>query len=269
MRTGDRRCPRQHDFNVQRQNCHQECGGFGAHRSNDHVERSHCRTQREPDLRIEEISGRDLNPIRTIHLMPNIDIPLPPDLEELFKLPACADVSLPPPKPLKVQLPGGGTLSAFSDLSKGIPTDCAMTFSLLLQIGPFLGATECLVKVLKLVQTVVDVLKSATFPTDLISAIPKIVKAAEPVIECAVSFTPAGLIPFIRDLLCLILKVLKCLLEQMKSVLKILEETTPQIAIAEQSGNTESLQSLQCAQNNALTQTQHLTASLEALGILL
>jgi hypothetical protein len=160
-------------------------------------------------------------------------------------------------------------LSAFSDLSKGIPTDCAMTFSLLMQIGPFLGATECLVKVLKLVQTVVDVLKSATLPTDLIGAIPKIVKAAEPVIECAVSFTPAGLIPFIRDLLCLILKVLKCLLEQMKSVLRILEQTTLQIAIAEQSGNAEWLQSLQCAQNNALTQTQHLTASLEALSVLL
>jgi hypothetical protein len=201
--------------------------------------------------------------------MPNIDIPLPQNLQELFKLPACEDISLPPPKPLKVHLPGGGTLSAFSDLSKGIPTDCAMTFSLLLQIGPFLGATECVVKVLKLVQTVVDVISSVKLPTDLISAIPKIVKAAEPVIECAVSFTPAGLIPFIRDLLCLILKVLKCFLDQMKSILKILEQTTLQIAIAEKSGNDELLQSLKCAQNNALTQTQHLTASLEALSILL
>src|SRR5215831_8197712 len=117
--------------------------------------------------------------------MPNIDIPLPQDLQQLLKHPPCLDISLPSPKPLKVKLPGGGTLSAFSDLSKGIPTDCAMTFSLLLQIGPFLGATECLVKVLKLVQTVVDVLKSVTSPFSLISAIPKIVKAAEPVVECA------------------------------------------------------------------------------------
>ena len=140
--------------------------------------------------------------------MPNIDIEVTADLQEMFDLPDCADISLPPPRPLKVQLPGGGTLKAFSDLSKGIPTDCALTFSLLMQIGPFLASIECLVKVLKLVQTVVDVLKSVTNPISLVSAIPKIIKAAEPVVECALSFTPAGLLPFIRDLLCLILKVL-------------------------------------------------------------
>lgn len=201
--------------------------------------------------------------------MPNIDITVSPDLTEMFDLPACSDVSLPPPKPLTVQLPGGGTLSSFSDLSKGIPTDCAMTFSLLLQIGPFLASIECMVKVLKFVQTVVDVIKSASIPTDLISAIPKIIKAAEPVVECALSFTPLGLIPFIRDLLCLILKVLKCFQSQMTSVLNILKETAVQISIAEAAGNNELVQILTCAQTNAQTQSQHLTSSLEALGVIL
>jgi hypothetical protein len=198
-----------------------------------------------------------------------IDIEVTSDLQEMFDLPACADTSIPPPRPLKVTLPGGGTLKAFSDLSKGIPTDCAMTFSLLMQIGPFLASIECLVKVLKLIHTVVEVLKSFKTPFDLISAIPKIVKAAEPVIECALSFTPAELLPVVRDLLCLILKALKCFLAQMKSVIHILEETVPQISIAEQSGNTELAQSLQCAKENAETQAQHLTASLEALGVIL
>src|SRR5262245_29716501 len=124
--------------------------------------------------------------------MAKFDIPVPDALQELLTLPSCVDIQIPKPKPLKVTLPGGGTLSAFSDLSKGVPTDCAMTFSLLMQIGPFLGSIECLVKVLKLVQTVVDALKSVKLPTDIVSAIPKIIKAAEPVIECAVAFTPAG-----------------------------------------------------------------------------
>jgi hypothetical protein len=201
--------------------------------------------------------------------MPSIDIDVSADLQEMFALPDCVDIRLPPPTKLKVQLPGGGTLSAFSDLSKGIPTDCALTFSLLMQIGPFLASIECLVKVLKLVQTVVDVIKSVKLPTDLISAIPKIVQAAEPVIECALSFTPAGLIPFIRDLLCLIIKVLKCFLGQLKSVLKIMEGTALQIAIAQAEGNDELLQSLNCAQENAATQAQHMTESLEALSIIL
>jgi hypothetical protein len=201
--------------------------------------------------------------------MPDIDIQVSADLQDMFDLPDCASISLPPPKPLKVQLPGGGTLKAFSDLSKGIPTDCALTFSLLMQIGPFLASIECLVKVLKLVQTVVDILKNATSITSLLSAIPKIIKAAEPVIECALSFTPAGLIPFIRDLLCLILKVLNCLLTQLKSVVRILKDTTLQISIAESSGNDELLTSLQCAQDNAMTQVNHMTSSLEAVAVIL
>ncbi|HEX3151502.1 MAG TPA: hypothetical protein VHR66_25720 [Gemmataceae bacterium] len=201
--------------------------------------------------------------------MPNIDIQVDADLQEMFDLPSCADISLPPPRPIKINLPGGGTLSSFSDLSKGVPTDCAMTFSLLMQIGPFLASTECLIKVLKLVMTVVDVLKSVTNPISLVSAIPKIIKAAEPVIECAVSFTPVGLIPFIRDLLCLIRKVLNCFLGQMKSVLRIMEMTALQITIAEANGNDELLQSLNCAQENANTQAQHMTKSLDAVAVIL
>ena len=111
-----------------------------------------------------------------------------------------------------------------------------MTFSLLMQIGPFLASIECLVKVLKLVNTVVELIKDISGPTGpvkLVAAIPKIVKAAEPVVDCAVSFTPAGLIPFIRDLLCLIIKVLNCFLGQMKSILRILKQTTLQIEPAQ------------------------------------
>jgi hypothetical protein len=201
--------------------------------------------------------------------MPSIDINVTDEVREMFDLPPCSEIRLPSAEPLKVQLPGGGTLSAFSDISKGIPTDCAMTFSLIMQLGPFLAATACLVKVLKFVQTAVDVLKSASNPISLVSSIPKVVQAAEPVIECALSFTPSGLIPFIRDLLCLILKVLKCFRDQMASILKILEQTGPQIQIAQQSGNDELLQSLQCAQDNAMTQAQQMTQSLEALSILL
>jgi len=201
--------------------------------------------------------------------MASIDIAVSADLEAMFELPACADIQLPPPTPITVNLPGGGTLTSFSDLSKGIPTDCAMTFSLLLQIAPFLASIECLVKVLKLVTTVVDVLKSATNPIALVSAIPKIIQAAEPVLACALSFTPAGLIPFIRDLLCLIRKVLNCFLGQMKSVLTNLENITAQLNIAVANGNNDLISSLTCAQGNASTQAQHLTGSLQAVGVIL
>ena len=201
--------------------------------------------------------------------MSAIDIEVSAELQEMFKLPTCESLRIPAPKPLKVALPGGGSLQSFSDLSKGIPSDCAMTFNLLLQIGPFLASIECLVKVLKFVHTLVEVLKDVTSPISLVSAIPKIIKAAEPVLGCALAFTPLGLIPFIRDLLCLILKVLNCFLGNMKSVIKILKTTTLQIQAATEEGNEELLASLNCAKENAMIQAKHLTSSLEVVGVIL
>jgi hypothetical protein len=202
--------------------------------------------------------------------MPDIDIQVTADLQEMFDLPACAEVSLPKPSPLTVRLPGGGTLSAFSDLSKGLPTDCALTFSLLGQIGPFLASIECLVKLLALVKPLIDVVKAVPDPTKLATAVPQFLAKTGPVLECVVAFTPqGGLAIFIRDLLCLIMKVLNCFLGQMKSVLRIMEETSVRIDVANASGNTELLQALHCAQDNAMTEAQHVAASMEALRVIL
>src|ERR1700674_4974257 len=103
--------------------------------------------------------------------MPKLDIPVSADLQEMFNLPPCSEIRLPKPSPIKVTLPGGGTLSAISDLSKGIPTDCAMTFSLLMQIGPFLASIECLVKVLKLIQPLIDVVTALPNPIAIAKAV--------------------------------------------------------------------------------------------------
>src|SRR6266849_3199639 len=181
--------------------------------------------------------------------MPNIDIAVDADLNELFQLPTCADLSLPSAGPLKVQLPTGGSIQAFADISKGIPTDCAMTFSLMLQIAPFLAATECLLKVLKLLKPLIDVIQGLPVPP--VKAIQEFAKAAVDLAPCLLVPTPASIIPFIRDLLCLILKVLKCFLSQMKSLLKIMGGLSLQLNLAQQSGNDELVATLQCAQQNA------------------
>jgi hypothetical protein len=200
-----------------------------------------------------------------------IDITVSADLQEMFAIPPCSEIGLPlpPPIPLQVTLPGGASLQAFSDLSKGIPTDCAMTFSLFMQLAPFLASIECLVKVLNLIQTAVNALQSIKTPMDLLSAVQNIVKAATPVVNCALSFTPAGLIPFIRDLLCLILKALKCFKSQLGSVVNTLIDIESAIKQALSSNNLALLASLQCAQNNAGTQAQYMMNSLAPLGVVL
>ena len=92
--------------------------------------------------------------------MPNIDFKVSADLQKLFELPACADIRLPPPEKLEITLPTGGSLKAIADISKGIPNDCSLIVSLMLQIAPFLASIECLLKLLGLIAPLVDVVKA-------------------------------------------------------------------------------------------------------------
>lgn len=199
--------------------------------------------------------------------MPNIDIDVDINLQKAFALPSCADISLPKPKPLKIQLPTGGSISALSDISKGIPTDCALTFSLMVQIAPFLASIECLLKVLKLLKPLIDVINGLPVPP--VKAIQEFAKAAADLTPCLLVPTPASILPFIKDLLCMILRALKCFLSQMKSLLAILGPLQLQLVAAEQSGNDELLSTLQCAQQNAQTEAQHLMSSVEPIGVIL
>jgi len=199
--------------------------------------------------------------------MPNIDIPVPEDLKKAFQLPACADVSIPFPKPLKVQLPSGGSLQAFSDLSKGIPTDCAMTFSLMIQIAPLLASMDCLLKILKLLKPLIDVINGLPVPP--VKAIQEFAKAAADLVPCLLVPTPASMIPFIRDLLCLIIKALKCFLGQLKTLIGIMQGLSLQLISAQTAGNTELMNTIQCAQENAAASAAHLTASIEPIGVIL
>jgi hypothetical protein len=203
--------------------------------------------------------------------MPNIDIPLPADLTKAFQLPTCKEISLPVVKPMKITLPTGGTLSGLSDLSRGIPTDCSVTFSLMLQLAPFLASTECLFKVLALIGPLMDVI-SGLAPPDPIKlgkAMPKLLKAAEALAPCIAVVTGLGIIPFLKDLICFILKALNCFLGQMKSLLGILDGLKLRIGDALASGNTELADTLQCAQDDALAQGGQLTNAIEPISVII
>ena len=194
--------------------------------------------------------------------MPTLDVNVSADLQKLFELPACADIKLPPPEKLEITLPTGGSLKAIADISKGIPNDCSLIVSLMLQIAPFLASIECLFKLLGLIAPLIDVVKAlAPTPISLswASAVPKFLEAAEKLMPCLLVVTGAPIIPFLRDLLCLILKVLHCLMGQLESIIDIMSGLTLRINIAKASGNTELQQALECAQENAAISAQHMT----------
>jgi hypothetical protein len=196
-----------------------------------------------------------------------MDIPLSVDLNSALKLPACEDIRLPLPKPLKIQLPTGGSIQAIADISKGIPGDCAMTFSLMVQIAPLLASMECLVKILKLLKPLVDVVTNLPMPP--VKAVQEFAKAAVDLAPCFLIPTPASMIPFVRDILCLILRVLNCLLGQLRSLLAIMSGLQLQLDAARSAGNFELEETLTCAQANAEASGQHLTKAIEPIGVLL
>jgi hypothetical protein len=200
--------------------------------------------------------------------MASIDIAVSADLEQLFQLPSCDAITLPSAGSLSIQLPTGGSLQAFADISKGIPTDCSMTFSLMLQLAPFIASIQCLLDILKLLKPLIEIIKGLPMPPSP-SVIGEFISAATALAPCLLIPTPAIMIPFILDLLCLILKVLKCFLSQIQSLINILGPLSLQLTAAQQSGNSDLIATLTCAQTNAQTQAGQIMNSLGPVGALL
>jgi hypothetical protein len=200
--------------------------------------------------------------------MPNIDIPVAVDLQQLFELPPCEAIKLPKPSPMSIQLPTGGSLKAFTDISKGIPTDCSMSLSLLLQVAPLLASMDCLLKILKLLKPLIDIVKGLPFPP--VKAVSDFIEAAADLAPCLLIPVPGGnIVPFIRDILCLILKMLRCFLGQLKTVAGVMGGLALQLKLAQDTGNSELQMAIQCAQENAEISAQHLTQSIEPIRALL
>lgn len=197
--------------------------------------------------------------------MPNFDIPIPVDLNKELELPPCSEIRLKPPKPLKISLPTGGSIKAINDLSKAIPTDCSLTFSLMVQLAPLLASMECLLKILKLLKPLVEVVNN--LPTPPVKAVQEFAKAAVDLVPCFL--IPSNLFPFIRDILCLILKVLNCLIGQMKTLLGVMQGLQLDLDAARNAGNFELEQALQCAQENAAASAEAMTNAIEPIGVIL
>lgn len=200
-----------------------------------------------------------------------IDVPLPSELEEFLKEPIC--IPLAPPGKVEINLPMGGTLKGIADITKAIPDDCSLSFSLVLQLAPFLANLDCLFKIVKVIQPMLDVVTGlGKVPPDLpkvAGALPKLIEAAPPLIECIAKVTGAGIPLFVRDLLCLIIKLLSCVIGQLKSIMNVMGGLAIQIQSAQAAGNAELLAALKCSQENAQTSAQHMVSAIEPIVLLL
>jgi hypothetical protein len=203
--------------------------------------------------------------------MASIDITLPDELMQALKPPDCSVLSLPPVGSAQVTLPIGGTLQGVADFTRGIPTDCSMNISLMLQLAPMMASMECLLKMLKFLSTAVGIIQGITNPLSIISAIPKIVEAAADLLPCFDMAIPPFLptLCFLKDLLAMIAAMILCAVDALDSVLKIISGLQLQISAATADGNDDLVASLRCAQDNATTAAEGTMQGLQPVMVLM
>jgi hypothetical protein len=201
---------------------------------------------------------------------PQIDIPVSVDLQRALDLPECDVLRLPQPDPLQIRLPTGGTIHALQDMSKGVPTDCALSFSLMLQLAPFLAAIDCPLKILKLLEPLAEIIGGLSkVPPSPPSPeiLGKFTKAVSDLAPCFLVLTGAPLVPFICDLLNLVSKIMHCLVGQLQTVVSLASGLSLQIQAA--ADNPDLLAQLQCAQENANAAAGSLANAIEPISAVL
>lgn len=203
--------------------------------------------------------------------MTRIDINISPKLQQQLALPHCVDLRLPKPKLPQIRLPTGGSIKAIADLTRGIPSDCSLNVNIALQLAPIMASIECLVKVLAVIKPLIEVIKALNPPNPptLAQAVPAFLEAAKGLTGCLLVPTPLVMIPFVKDILLLIIAMLRCLIGQMRSILGKLAGLELKISSARSSGNTDVLSSLECARENFKVAMDSTMMGIEPIAVLL
>ncbi len=149
----------------------------------------------------------------------------------------------PEPKTFSVPLPFGGALSAITDLSRGVPTDCTLVHSLMLQLAPTLAGMTCILRILAVIAALKNFANNPLDPSNVGELVGKIEKMS----ECLGMLDPCNMIRMVIAILKMILAYLNCMIEALESILHF------QVGIDFNSaaGNPVMLANLECAQKNS------------------
>jgi hypothetical protein len=168
----------------------------------------------------------------------------------------------------RINLPTGGMLIAPGSIEDP-PDDCTRVFGLLPLVACYLASTQCLVKVLALVGPLVDLVKTLGTSPASAAQIPKVLKAAENLAPCEAVASGLGVVPFLKDLLCLILTALNCTTGKLKVLVSLLMSLSGQLAAAKAGGNAELVAALEAEQQNAQLQAARVAGSTDSMRAVL
>lgn len=199
--------------------------------------------------------------------MATIDITLPDYLTPPLTPPLCAEFGLkaPPLELPSVTLPMGAALTGIADFTRGIPSNCAMNFSLIAMIAPLMASLTCPLKLLRLIGDLINAAKNGN-PFQLL----RVLTDAENALEaCLGLVTPLGICPFVKSVLLLIVSMLNCFLEALNSIITTMEGLSLQLTAATQAGNLDQLVQLNCAMQDAQNTAAGAMSSIQPLTALL
>jgi hypothetical protein len=197
-----------------------------------------------------------------------IDIPLPDAITQRLTPPSCDDIRIKPPETLNLCLPFGGQIQGIVDVSRAIPDDCSLSISLLLQLQPMLASLGCFIKVLKLAQPLMDFVQAVPSlnAVKIGEAVGDLLTALTDIVKCFTTIQ-ANAPKFVRDLMHMIAKLLKCLAQTIKSISTMMGGLEISIQIAQASGNQALMQQLQCAKDNASAQAQAAMGTVDVISL--
>jgi len=201
-----------------------------------------------------------------------IDVELPPELQE--KLVAVTCYEIPEVAIPSLSLPTGGVIKAVGDFTDRIPSECSLNMSLLVQLGPILANLHCIIKVMEVMKPlhdVADAMTSANLPK-IAQAAPALVKAlAELIEDCVLKLTvpQLGIACFLASILKLIAKILRCMVDQLASLVSLITDLSEHLIIANSEGNGELAATLQCSIKNARTSANNAMSGLDPITAIL
>jgi hypothetical protein len=183
----------------------------------------------------------------------------PPPTPPASPPPKCR--KLKAPKVPTIQLPFGATLKGVSDFSQGLPTQCTLNFSLLVQIMPLLAAMACMLKILNVIGKLEAFVKAVPNPAKIAESVPDLLEAIAEVGPCLPPVAFPQLAITLKQILELIVGILQCLVNALDSILEFQQN----IDIKSAEGNSALEQALKCAQDNAAASMDSVATSLEGL----
>ena len=196
-----------------------------------------------------------------------IDIPVNQDLQDALNILTCADLGIHNRTLTGITTPMGFELPALRNLGASIPDDCALTFSLTLQLMPFMASIACLLRILALLKPLINIIGGLPSPPGIGDVKDFATAAADLTEHCIGMVLPVNLLPFIRDILCFIRAVCSCLATNLKSVQTLM--TNLALKIEQAQGNPDLLTTLNCAQKNAQASAANLNQAIQPIATLM